>query len=174
MAKPTSRLINALRQTAKRLRSGAAYQWGHLGSCNCGHLAQTLTNYSKGEIHTAALARHGDWGEVSEEYCPNSGKKIDEIIETMLIAGLNIEDIEFLENLSDPKVLSRMKVNALGLRHNVKLDVITYMEEWSNMLESQLPLISKSQVKIDEKHPVKKALPSNFSKHTQAQRTLVQ
>ena len=40
MAKATPVLIEALRKTAKKLEKGARYQWGHMGCCNCGNLAQ--------------------------------------------------------------------------------------------------------------------------------------
>ena len=47
MARPSRRLIDALRATARRLEDGARYEWGHMGRCNCGHLAQTLTTYTR-------------------------------------------------------------------------------------------------------------------------------
>ena len=31
-----------------------------MGSCNCGHLAQTVTRLTKAEIHTQALQRYGE------------------------------------------------------------------------------------------------------------------
>ena len=46
-ARPTPRvaktLAEALRVTAKRISSGDRYKWTHMGACNCGHLAQTIT-----------------------------------------------------------------------------------------------------------------------------------
>ena len=139
MARASRELIVALRKTVMRLRSGSPYQWGHLGACNCGHLAQTITKLTKGEIHRAALIRDGDWGEVSQEYCETSGLKVDTIIQSMLSAGLNLNDIEYLENLSDRAVLSHMQVGPEGLRHNHRDDVIAYMEAWAQLLEKQLP-----------------------------------
>lgn len=47
-------LIAILRATANRVESGAEYRWAHMGSCNCGHLAQALTNSSRAEIHRRA------------------------------------------------------------------------------------------------------------------------
>ena len=128
------------------MRTGTAYQWGHFGSCNCGHLVQTLTNLTKGEIHAAAKEKNGDWGDLSRDYCSTSGFKIDKIIKLMLQAGLNIEDIENLENLGDRKVLSRMKIDSNKLKHNRILDVVAYMEEWADLLESELNLdVEKAQ-----------------------------
>ena len=138
MARATRQLTVALRKTITRLLSGEPYQWGHLGACNCGHLAQTLTNLPKGEIHRAALIRDGDWGEVSQEYCETSGLKVDSIIKTMLSAGLDLNDIEHLENLSDRSVLARMGVGPEGLKHNSRADVIAYMTSWVEQLEERL------------------------------------
>ena len=138
MAKASRELIYALRKTAVRLRSGAPYQCGHLGSCNCGHLAQTLTLKSKGEIHAEALKRVGDWGDVSAQYCETSGLPIDDIIGAMLKVGLNLNDIECLENLSDRKVLAQLPAQQRHLQHNNREDVITYLSIWADLLESQL------------------------------------
>jgi hypothetical protein len=138
MAKASRELIYALRKTVVRLHSGAPYQWGHLGSCNCGHLAQTLTHKSKGEIHSEALKRVGDWGDVSAQYCETSGLPIDDIIGAMLEVGLNLNDIGHLENLSDRKILSQLPAPERCLKHNNRNDVITYLSTWADLLESQL------------------------------------
>jgi hypothetical protein len=55
MAKASYLLSNALNKAAQNLRQGKPYEWGHMGSCNCGHLAQVLLNMPKGEIHAAAM-----------------------------------------------------------------------------------------------------------------------
>ena len=138
MARPSTELVYALRKTVLRLRSGAPYQWGHLGACNCGHLAQTLTQKSKGEIHAEALRRVGDWGDVSSQYCETSGLPIDDIIGTMLRVGLTLSDIEYLENLSDRRVLGQLPVGERNLRHNDRGDVIQYMTIWADLLESEM------------------------------------
>jgi hypothetical protein len=70
MAHSTFPVIQALRDTAQRLATQAPYQWGHMGSCNCGHLAQTITNLTKGEIHARAMQRYGDWERQLIDYCP--------------------------------------------------------------------------------------------------------
>ncbi|MFT3949740.1 MAG: hypothetical protein QM763_22440 [Agriterribacter sp.] len=40
MAYPNTKLIEALRNTAQRLRKGAHYAWGNHGACNCGNLLE--------------------------------------------------------------------------------------------------------------------------------------
>ncbi|WP_342626366.1 hypothetical protein [Belliella baltica] len=63
MARPSVELISAFRRTIDKLKNGAPYQWGHMGACNCGNLAQEITEFSKGEIHQDAMQRYGDWNE---------------------------------------------------------------------------------------------------------------
>ncbi len=60
MTQASPELVAALRATARRLEQGASYCWTHMGSCNCGQLAQTLTRLPKEEIHRLALERAGD------------------------------------------------------------------------------------------------------------------
>ena len=138
MAKPTVKLIDALRKASSKIETGNNYQWGHMGSCNCGHLAQEITNLSQAEIHQYALRRYGDWTEQSQDYCVNSGMTFDLIISEMLNIGIEIEDIRHLEKLSHKDVLRRFKLEDRNLRHNVKKDVVKYMREWANLLEEQL------------------------------------
>ena len=137
MIKVSRKLINAIKKSAKKLRSNSSYSWGHLGSCNCGQLVQSLTKLNKDEIHEAALEGNGDWSEISRNHCDTSGLKIDRIISIMLYEGLNIEDIEYLENLSDPRIIRRMKVEIKSLRRNDRLFVINYLEVWAEILEEK-------------------------------------
>ena len=138
MARPSTELVYALRKTVLRLRSGAPYQWGHLGACNCGHLAQTLTQ----NLRVKSTLRHcggfGDWGDVSSQYCETSGLPIDDIIGTMMRVGLTLNDIEYLENPSDRRVLAQLPAGQRNLRHNDREDVIRYMTIWADLLESEI------------------------------------
>ena len=150
MRKASRKLINAIKKAAKKLRSNSAYSWGHLGSCNCGHLVQSLTKLNKDEIHEAAIESNGDWSEISRKYCDNSGLKIDKIISIMLDEGLNIEDIEYLENLSDPRIIRRMKVDIKSLRRNDRLFVINYLEVWAEILEEKSVIKSQKNALNDQ------------------------
>ncbi|WP_161887636.1 hypothetical protein [Pontibacter russatus] len=135
MARASIQLIQALHETAQRLAQGAAYQWGHMGSCNCGHLAQTITRCSKGTIHGAAMWRHGDWREQLRDYCPQSGLPLDEIIDQMLDLGLTREDLAHLERLSHPAIVQRLPQDRKRLLHNRREDVVLYLESWAALLE---------------------------------------
>ena len=137
MAKANPELIAAIRRTITRLRKDSPYQWGHMGSCNCGHLAQEITSLSKKEIHARALlSRSGDWNEQLIDYCPTSKLPMDEVISEMLKAGLDREDLMHLEKLSDPAVLQQIPGHE-SLQHNKREDVILYLEAWANFLEEQ-------------------------------------
>lgn len=69
MAHPNIKLIEALREAAQNLRSGADYAWGNHGSCNCGHILQVVTHLSKKEILEHAQTVYGEWTEIAEDYC---------------------------------------------------------------------------------------------------------
>ena len=138
MARPTLELIYALRKTARNLQNGAPYQWGHMGGCNCGNLAQELTQMSKDQIHRYAMQRHGDWNEQAEDYCSTSQMPIDLLINEMLSAGLLLEDLKHLERLDDREVLARFPFEKRFLKHNVREDVVAYMVAWAALLEEQL------------------------------------
>lgn len=136
---PNLRLVDALRETAKRLESGAEYNWCHMGRCNCGHLAQTITKLSPAEIHEMALLKAGDWSTQSVEHCTSTGYTIDHIIETMLGLGLTRQDITNLERLSDPRVLRRIPLERrVQMNHKVREDVVLYMNTFADMIEEQL------------------------------------
>ena len=139
MATPTLPLIQALRTTAQRLATEAPYQWGHMGSCNCGHLAQTITKLTKGEIHARAMRRAGDWERQLTDYCPTSGLPIDETIDEMLALGFSRQDLAQLERLASPAVRAALPFERREtLRHNQRDDVVLYLRTWADLLEQQL------------------------------------
>jgi len=141
MARPNLDLIAALRRTAQKIQHGAPYQWGHMGSCNCGNLAQELTKLTKAEIHANAMANgRGDWNEQLNDYCPTSGLPMDLLIGEMMEKGLDSEDLKYLERLSDIRVLQRLPKEKRFLRHNFRDDVVLYIREWADLLEDQLLL----------------------------------
>lgn len=117
-------LVQALQVVAERLEQGAPYQWGHMGQCNCGHLAQVLTTKTAAQIHQSAIARQtGEWSEFAHDYCASSGALIDDVFEELITAGLSRKDIIHLENLSDPEVIA-----AVGrpLQRHERQDAIAY------------------------------------------------
>lgn len=138
MAKTSLKLVRLMRKAVKQIASGAPYQWGHMGSCNCGHLAQAITLRTKGEIHALALQRHGDWDQQLRDYCPQSGLPMDEVIDEMLAMGLTRQDLSNLERLSDPLILRSLPPDRRYLRHNHREDVVLYLKAWAELLEQEL------------------------------------
>jgi hypothetical protein len=137
MARPTVQLIHALRTTAQRLQRGNAYKWSHFGQCNCGNLAQTITQLSPREVYEAAFQRAGDWGQQALEFCPTSGYPIDFVLARLFELGMEREDVRHLERLTDARVLKRLGVQELA--HNQRANVISYMNAWADLLEEALP-----------------------------------
>lgn len=136
MARASVALVVALRATAARLASGSAYQWGHLGMCNCGHLVETVCRVEPQKIHAWALEREGDWEQLANSYCGTSGLAIDQVISELLALGLTTEDIGHLEKLDDPHVRAKM---GRWLRRNDRGDLVEYLESWASLLEAALP-----------------------------------
>lgn len=136
MARANPELIEALRQTAARLREGSPFAWGHMGNCICGHLAQTVTDLSAAEIHRRAMERHGDWATQAVEHCPTSGLAIDHVLDALAELGLGPSDVRHLERLSDPRVLAR--VPAKWLRRQDREHAVQYMEAMAEVLDAEL------------------------------------
>ncbi len=155
MAKATPRLIEALRATAERIERTENYQWGHMGSCNCGHLAQELTRLNSAEIHRRAMEKYGDWSEQLNDYCPTSGLLMDDLITHMLNEGLDSEDLKHLERLSDQRILRCLPMEERHLKHNRRDDVVLYLKTWATMLEDEwasvqtLPKLNNSKAELE-------------------------
>jgi hypothetical protein len=131
-------LVVALRTVALRLAQGAPFQWGHMGHCNCGHLAQVVTKRTAAEIHQSALLRStGEWSEYANDYCP-SGALIDDVFEDLLTLGMSRQDIAHLEDLSDPDVVAA--VGRGHLRRNDRQDAIDYFRAYADLVERRLPV----------------------------------
>jgi hypothetical protein len=138
MATPNLILINALRETAQRLRSGAPYAWGNHGACNCGNLTQVVTKLSKEEILQYAHTGIGEWTELAEDYCGVTDAPASLLISKLQQIGLTPSDIHNLEYLEDKKVLEQLPGGFRWLQRNVREDVIAYFETYANILEEQL------------------------------------
>lgn len=138
MARVTIELIEAIRLAAKNIQAGSAYQWGHMGSCNCGHLAQVITNQTKAEIHRRAMRTYGDWTEHLNDYCATSGLPFDHIVDEMLNFGFSKNDLSHLEKLSDPEVLRKLPPGKRNLKYNLRDDAVLYLKTWANGLEDML------------------------------------
>lgn len=170
MALPTARLVLALRETAARLRlADAVYKWSHFGHCNCGHLAQTITRRSAREIYEAAFVRTGDWGQQardlelpdygdrpaidegafeheSTELCSATGSPLEQVLAEMYAVGLDRQDIDHLEDLSDGEVLRFMGASTTGLVRHAREDVVRYLDAWAALLERRLSRLERARL----------------------------
>src|SRR5688572_29236021 len=138
MARPGYEILSVLQKTADHIQHSSSYQWGHMGLCNCGFLAQQISHLKKEEIHRRAMQRHGDWTEQLNDYCATSGLPMDDLISEMLSIGFDTDDLRHLERLSSPVVLRSMPPENRNLKHNVKEDVVKYLRVWAELIESQL------------------------------------
>ena len=139
MARANTALISALRATAARLKLGAPYRWTHLGACNCGHLAQTVTQLDAEAIRRYAMERAGEWADQVLEFCPTSGYPMDEILRALFALGLTRDDLAQLEKLSSPEVLRRFSVEErVQLSYRDRDHVVAYMRAFADLLEEQL------------------------------------
>ena len=153
MAIANPELIAAIEKTAFNLSKGAPYQWGHMGSCNCGNLAQELTKLGKAEIHSYAMQRYGDWNDQILEFCPSSGYPMDLMIQKMIDSGLTLEDLSHLERLSDPEILAAIpKEKRDNMCKNSREDFVLYMQYWAKILrDNWLNQIPEKILTIEEK-----------------------
>lgn len=138
MAQTNLVLIEALRETGKRLRNGVSYSWGHHGACNCGNLLQVVCNLSKEEIITYAHTGAGEWTEIAEESCPVSGAPLYLLMQKLESLGLTPTDIHNIEYLEDRQVLNNLPGGFRWLKRNVREDVIDYFEAMASLLEEKL------------------------------------
>jgi hypothetical protein len=138
MAQANLPLINALRETARRLRQGAVYSWGHHGACNCGNLLQVVSNFTKEEIVTYAHTGIGEWTEIAEESCPVTNAPLYFLMKKLEQLGLTPSDIHNIEYLEDREVLNHLTGGFRWLKRNIREDVIDYFEAMAAMLEEKL------------------------------------
>lgn len=138
MARASYLLSNAIRKAALNLQNNKPYEWGHMGSCNCGHLAQTLLNINKADIHKYAMEKNGDWNEQLNDYCSTSGLLMDKLIWGLLQTGLELEDIMDLEYLKNPIIVEKIDSKFKPLVNNNREHVIAYLNTWAEMMEEEL------------------------------------
>lgn len=124
-------LIDALRTTAARVRSGAHYEWGHAGACNCGHLAQTVTHRTAPQIYRDV---GGEWSEHLRDHCPITGQAVDDVAAQMIRFGFTPSELADLERLENPQVLARIP-DRRELQRNDRQDLVLYLETWASLLE---------------------------------------
>jgi hypothetical protein len=136
MAKLSLDIMNVLRLTASQIEKSEDYQWGHMGACNCGFLAQQVTRLAKSEIHRRAMHGHGDWNEQLNDYCPTSGLLFDNVITQLLEYGFDVDDLKQLERLNNKEITAELV--GIDLKRNSKRDTVLYLRKWADLMEKKL------------------------------------
>ena len=131
------RLPVLLRETASRLEAGAAYEWGHVGRCNCGHLVQTLSGRGEWEIYRAFDEGLDEWTEHARHRCDTTSEDVDHMLSELAQVGFSRSDVIHLEYLSDPRVTRRLPSDRPALRRNRPADVVWYMRQLAAVLEAE-------------------------------------
>lgn len=178
MAKPTIRLITALRETADHLNSPeATYKWSSFAHCNCGHLVKTVTGLDSESIQTRAMLHQRDWTQQARVYqqtpkpfqpdygddrppldegawepenigaCSLTGMSLDIVFQSLEAVGLDANDVQHLERLSDPEIRQRLGTHNSHYPHNVRQNVIDYLNAWADILEEQHIAIAKATLR---------------------------
>ncbi|MEM7385911.1 MAG: hypothetical protein AAF514_13295 [Verrucomicrobiota bacterium] len=138
MPEATKPLINALRRSIVRLQAGERYEWGHVGRCNCGHLAQSICGLDDRKILSHFGEHLGEWTELAKDYCDVSGLEVEQLVESLAGVGFGLDDIRHLEFLDDDRVLKHLPDERRHLQRNERADVILYMETLANLLEDEM------------------------------------
>ena len=137
MAKASTNLVNALRETANRVSTGVRYEWGHMAHCNCGHLVQTITEMSGQEVASTIKHSLDEWTEHANDICDLSGHPVEHLFTALYQAGFDNTDIIHLEKLSDERVLNKIGTGTF-LRKNKREDFITYLSTMADLMEEEL------------------------------------
>ena len=138
MAFASHKLIDALKETAERLKNGNHYAWGNHGSCNCGNLLQVLTPFDSKDILKIAQTGIGEWTELAEETCSITSLPVAELLGALQHAGLTPVDIHNIEYLEDRAVLKALPGGFRWLKRNLREDVIVYLETFASLLKADL------------------------------------
>lgn len=150
-------LLAAIEHAADDIEHGAPFEWGHVGRCTVGHIAQRLAAMSDREIVAAFEQTLDQWREHAAEYfdvaigdeplattesphqkCPQVGASMRRIYRLFHLAGLDAEDIGHLEFLSDPTVLAHIPPSRRArLRRNDARDVVLYLRTMAHLLRTE-------------------------------------
>ena len=141
MAAPSIELIKALRNTANSIERSQHYQWGHMGSCNCGFLAQEITKMTKAEIHARAMQRYREMRVIQDsENHPYLHLVDGGVADNLGVRGV----LEALEELSFSGAFRRQK-DYTGIRRIVLIVVNAQSDNTNNWDKSEKPPNSLKQ-----------------------------
>lgn len=134
-------LADHFRAVVTSLRNGeCSYNWNRHVHCNCGLVARSIIpgfcyeNVRPLVKEIFLINGSGPtWTEMAKRVCPVTGEPMDVIFSRLWRAGLQREDFEHLENLSNPEILTKMNVSR-PIRES-EFDFIRYLYAWASLIE---------------------------------------
>lgn len=122
-----------------------------MGQCNCGHLAQTVSDQAPAEIHRKATLAPGDWREqvlaheaqsagrepAVVDLCPTTNRPLDAVIDSLVAHGFSHADLAHLERLSAPVVVRSFPAHERQFDHRSRADVVRYMRRWADFIAAE-------------------------------------
>ena len=138
----TQQLIDGLLTAADWIETGKVdYAWGCSESCNCGVLAQVITGLPADEIYTT----ESTWSKEAIRVCDLTGLPLNEIVKTLIKAGMTKTDFINLEFLvDDGKVPDEWWYDdPRSAYYAQKENVVKYMRDWAARLQENLTNLPK-------------------------------
>src|ERR1700722_9552499 len=133
------KLQDALREAARRVRSGLFYNWNLSDSCNCGILAQVACGLNVPELQARRFANgeKGNWESIIDD-CPLTGLSKSSVVFAMESIGATRKDLYELEYLSNSEIRFRAHLPANYKHDFYRSDAfLAYIEAWADMLDEQ-------------------------------------
>ena len=125
-------------------RTWFSYQWNDRTRCNCGIVARQVMQTSAVKLQRLLppIYEHGvfrpTWKAMTEAYCSATGLSRNDVFSRLFSAGLRASDFSHLEDLADPKILSRMaslRRERKPVLRSRKSDVVAYLRGWALGIE---------------------------------------
>jgi alpha-amylase/alpha-mannosidase (GH57 family) len=132
--------IDALKKTLHVLENDLVrYSWSGSESCNCGVLAQCVTNRTENTLNHLVSAPRvgfstdnlGPWAKWAN-HCQITGIPFNDVMKTLADCGFTWNEIKHLENLSDKSIVDF----PVHVRSNKEF-VIRYFKAWIQKLENE-------------------------------------
>ena len=163
-------LIVGLKKAIYALQKNTVfYDWSNQASCNCGIVAQALTNLSPQEVDAGFFKIRGlyqtlstqgkfvehTWREGVRQTCSGTGKSNVEILQLLFNAGLQPEDIIHLEYLENPAILAESGIDVTAKTYKeesipkaISKIAVPYYAQKKNLI-----LYLQAWIRILEKEP---------------------
>lgn len=170
MSTRKQKLIKALKLVINNLKNDTAnYEWNHQSTCNCGLVAQAITNLSQHELAELSHSMFDEldkkykdnksttisWQLAVKEYCPLTGEPLKDILKKLFQNGLTKEDMVHLEYMTNPAILKKSGIRVSKFPyfgkfvgsffpikdyHSKQQNLILYLQAWVSILENEISI----------------------------------